>query len=304
MFEFFLITRVSFWLVRAGLMPCRCAGTLPFFRKRHPHARFALLLSRRRRCGGRAWSDRHLSQFIGVKSPTGGTIPKDKSGLILRLKHGTFRCCVRCLTAFNGTHFHWGCRYWRRDRWLRWLGAVLIICWNHGHSSQHIEWVGRKFEINEAVWHNWMLTAKPIWNCGFNGIRINFDNLWLQRSDGGDCDCLPCHRSWLLCWIEDCRSIVPSRNNFFWWVLQIQNISFCGWKYQRGNWVHRINLLETRKFAEEDEFLNSINYLKQWWYEHKFVDMRRQAANALKFPRYQYNWWSWVVSVITDVDQR
>ena len=33
----------------------------------------------------------------------------------------------------------------------------------------------------EAGWHDWMLIAKPIWNCGFIGIRFNCDNLRLQR---------------------------------------------------------------------------------------------------------------------------
>ena len=35
-----------------------------------------------------------------------------------------------------------------------------------------------------------MLTAKPIWNCGFIGVRIYRHNLWLRRGDGGDCYCL------------------------------------------------------------------------------------------------------------------
>ena len=35
MFEYFIIVRVSSWLVWAGRMPRMCAATLPFFGKRH-----------------------------------------------------------------------------------------------------------------------------------------------------------------------------------------------------------------------------------------------------------------------------
>ena len=73
--------------------------------------------------------------------------------------------------------------------------AILFVCSNHGHGSQDIEWFGRKVEVFEAEWHNRMLFAKPIWNCGFIGIRNNCDDLWFQRSDGGDSNCLPCHCS-------------------------------------------------------------------------------------------------------------
>ena len=195
-FEFFLSIRVLFgW---SGLATC-LAGLLrhsPFFRKRQRQAQLPFLSSWRRRSGGRAWSDRYMSRLIGVKSFAEKKIPIDSSGLIFRIKCGIVRYCGRCLRAFNGTHIQWVRRKWRRDRWLRWLGAILFVCSNHGHSSQHIEWVGRQVEIIEAGWQNWMLTAKPIWNCGFIGYRIDCDNLWLQRSDGGDSNCLPCHCSW------------------------------------------------------------------------------------------------------------
>ena len=85
---------------------------------------------------------------------------------MVRVKGIVIRGCVRCLPAFNGTHVPWGRRNWRRARGLRRLGAVPFVCSNHGHSSQHIEWVGRRVEISEAGWHDWMLTAKPIRKCG------------------------------------------------------------------------------------------------------------------------------------------
>ena len=196
MFEFFLSLRMSFLLVGASRMPRSCAATLPLFANKHPHAKLPLLSSWRRRCGGRAWTDRYMSWLIGVKSLVGRKIPIDSSGFILAQKYGIIRCRVRCLAAFNGTHIHWRRRDWRWDRWIQWLGVVLFVCSNHGHCSQHIEWVGRQVEIIEVGWQNWMLTAKPIWNCGFIGIRIDCDDPWLQRGDGGDCDCLPCHCSW------------------------------------------------------------------------------------------------------------
>ena len=68
MFEFSLSVRVSFWLVGASRMPRRCAATVPFFGKRHPHDRLPFLSSWKLRRGGRARSDTYVSWLIGVKN--------------------------------------------------------------------------------------------------------------------------------------------------------------------------------------------------------------------------------------------
>ena len=43
------------------------------------------------------------------------------------------------------------------------MGAVLFVCSNHGHSSQHIEWAVLQVEIIEAGWDNWMPVTEPVW---------------------------------------------------------------------------------------------------------------------------------------------
>ena len=172
MFEFLLSIRVSFWLV--GMAAC-LTGVLrhsPFFRKRHFYALFPFLASWRRRSGGRARSDRHISWPIGIESVAWRNIPVGSSGVIISVKCGIISCSVRCVLAFNGTHIHWGRRNWRRDGWLLWLGALCLVRSNHSHRSQHIERVGRQVEVIEAGWHNWVLTAKPMWNCGLAGVWV------------------------------------------------------------------------------------------------------------------------------------
>ena len=140
MFEFLLSIRVSFWLVRVGRIPRRCAATLSFFEKRDPYAQFPFFSSWRRRCGGRSRSNRYLSWLIGVECFVERKVPKDPSTLILRrIKRMVICACMRCLPAFNGAYIHWGRRNWRRDRGLRRLGAILFIRSNYCHSSQHIE---------------------------------------------------------------------------------------------------------------------------------------------------------------------
>ena len=196
MFEFFLSIRVSFWLVGAGCMSWRCAATLLFFVEKHPHAQLPFLFSWRRRCGGSVRSDRYNSWLIGVKGVVWRNIPKDSTGLIVSIKRIVIRGCVRCLPTVKGAQIQWGRRTWRQDGWLRWLGAVFFIRLDHGHSSRHIEWVAWQVEIIEAEWHNWMLTAKPMWNYGFIGVRIDCDDLWLQRGDGGASNCFPFHCPW------------------------------------------------------------------------------------------------------------
>ena len=145
-FEFLLSNRVCFLLVGTGFMPLRCAATRFFFRKRFSLAQFPPLSSWRRRCGGRAWNGRCLFGLIGGKCFTRRHMPKDASGLILRINLVSICRCLRCLPAFNGTqiHGHGGRREWRQVRRLRWLGAVILIWLNDGH------WMGWA-----AGWDQW-----------------------------------------------------------------------------------------------------------------------------------------------------
>ena len=232
-----LSIKVSSWLVGAGSMPRRCAATLPFLRKRHTLPQFSFLSWWRRRCGGRAWSGRYLSGLIGVKCFVRRNIPINPSRLILRIKHIIICGCMRCLPGFNTAGVHWGRRDWRRIRRLRGLGAVFFILPNHGHSSQHIEWVVRQVEVIEVGWQDWVLVTEPGWKCGFARVRVYSNYLWLRRGDGGDCDCFTCHSSWYLQRVEDCRSIIPDRSTFCWWALQIEDAWVCR-RIHREFFVH------------------------------------------------------------------
>ena len=107
MFEFLLSIRVSFFAVRVGRMPRRCAATLPLFGKRHPYAEFPFLSLWRRRSGGRARGDRHISWLVGVEGVARRSISLDPSGLITSVESGIVSCCLRCVPAFNGTDIHW-----------------------------------------------------------------------------------------------------------------------------------------------------------------------------------------------------
>ena len=108
MFEIFLSVKMPFRLVGASRMPRRYTATLAIFRKKHLHAQLFLLSLRRRRCGGRARSDRYTSWLIGVKVVARRNIPIDASGLIVSIKCFVIRGRVRYLPALNGTHIHWG----------------------------------------------------------------------------------------------------------------------------------------------------------------------------------------------------
>ena len=141
-------------------MPHRCNATFPPFWENHPYAQLPFLSSRRRQRGGRARSNRDICWLIGVKGVARRNTPIDSSGLIVSIKRGIICCCVSCLPAFNGAHIHWGRRNWRRARRLRWLGAVSLVCSNHGHTSQHIEWVARQIEVIEAGCDNWVLVTE------------------------------------------------------------------------------------------------------------------------------------------------
>ena len=105
MFEFLLSIRGSFLAVSFGR---RCAATLPFFGKRHRYAEFPFLSSWRRRSGGWARGDRHISWLVGVESVARRNIPVDSSGLIIRVECGIVSCGMRCVPSFNSTDIPWG----------------------------------------------------------------------------------------------------------------------------------------------------------------------------------------------------
>ena len=80
-------------------MPRRCAATLPLFGKRYPYAEFPFLSSWRRRSGGRARGDRHISWLVGVEGVARRNIPVDSSGLIIRVECGIVTCGMRCVPS-------------------------------------------------------------------------------------------------------------------------------------------------------------------------------------------------------------
>ena len=210
-FEFLLSIRVSFLVVRFGRTPRRCAATLHLFGKRHPYVVFSSLSSSRRRGGGRARGDRHISWLIGVEGVAGQNMPVDPPGLIISVEGGVVSCGIRCVPAFNCTDIHWRRWNWRRDGGLWWLGAVCIIRSNYGHRPQHIEGVGWQIEVVKTGRHNRLLTAKPIWYCGVVRVRVYRHNSWFRRGDRGDCDDLSFHSSAYFRRIEDRRGFFRIR---------------------------------------------------------------------------------------------
>ena len=107
MFEFLFNIRVSFLAVKVSRMHRRCAATLPFFVKRHLYAEFSFLSSWKRRSGGKARGDRHISWLIGVEGVARRNMPVHPPGLIISVEGGLVSCGIRCVSAFNGTDIHW-----------------------------------------------------------------------------------------------------------------------------------------------------------------------------------------------------
>ena len=257
MFGFLFSIRVSFLAVSVGRMPRRCAATLPFFGKRHPHAEFPLLSSWRWRSRRRARGGRHISWLVGVEGVARRNIPIDLSGLIISVESGIISCGMCSVPpAFNGTDIHWGRWNWRWDGWLRWLGAVCIIRSNYGHCCQHIERVGRQIEVVKTGRHNWLLTAEPIGYCGVIRVRVERHNSWFRRGNRGNCDDFSFHSSGYLRRIENRRGIIADRATFYRWLFHIEDIGFCGRGFQW--YVHSdsfFRVLEMRKLKIRSELL-------------------------------------------------
>ena len=245
MFEFLLSIRVSFLVVRVGRMHRRCAETLPFFWEKASYAEFSFLSSWRRRSGGRARGDRHISWLIGVEGVARRNMPVNPPGLISSVEGGIVSCGKRCDPAFNGTDIHWRHWNWRRDGWLRWLGAVCIIHSNYGHRCQHIVGVGWQIEVLKTGRHNRLLTAKPLWYCGVVKVRVQRHNSWFRRGDRGDCDDLSLHSSGYLRRVEDRRGNNSDKATFFRRLLHLKDIGLCGRRVQ--GWVHSEILFRVKK---------------------------------------------------------
>ena len=98
-------------------MPRRCAETLPLFEEKTSLCSvfsFVVVEGWRGRFGGRAWGERYLSGFIGVKCFVRRNISVDPSRLTLRINCIVICGCVRRLPTFNGAQIHWERSDWRQ----------------------------------------------------------------------------------------------------------------------------------------------------------------------------------------------
>ena len=170
MFEFLLSIRVSFWLVRLSRMPRRCAATLPFFWEKTsicPISFFIFVETAEWRKVSKRQT--HFSAYWSRRC----RLTNCPSSLVWA--HHQCKICHHQLLCALCPSLQWyshslGASNLETGWMAAVIGAVCFVRLNHGHRSQHLEGVGRQVEVIEGGWHKWVLTAKPIWNCGLVGV--------------------------------------------------------------------------------------------------------------------------------------
>ena len=109
----------------------------------------------------------------------------DPPGFVTWVKCIVVSGCVGRLSAVEGTHVHWGRRYWGRFWRLRWFRAIIVIVGIFGvvcycHRCQDVKRIGRQVQVVQARGNNWKLPSKIIWHCGLIWVVIDCHNLWFR----------------------------------------------------------------------------------------------------------------------------
>ena len=196
MFEFLLSIRVSFWLVRVGRMPRRCPATLPPFWEKTSLCSVSFFVF----MAVAEWRKGLKRQIHFLAHWSRRSHSTNYPSRLVWAHHQSKMWHRQLLCALCPSLWWHSKSLGPAKLETAWtapvIGAILFIRSDHSHSSQHIEGVGWQVEVIEAGWHNWVLTAKPIWNCGLARVWVYRHISRFRRSDGGHCDCLPCHSSW------------------------------------------------------------------------------------------------------------